>query len=348
MNQLIAIDKFKVDITPAVINANFDEVTADLDAYLGNKLTIITEESIKGEKNDLAEMRKVRKGIADVAKKFIDIASADIEKFKQDVKQLDKKIADGITDKDTQIKELLAAQKRIIHAVLIERLTAARESAGIKPEFCEARFTEDDANLTDITPSGKNLSASGHKKITDIVQAELSKQNLVQMRLMAIENACLKAEIPMLSLASYQGWYLSDTFDTLLDHAITSELERKQETEARLQRQLQAEQQHALNAALAKQKAEEEARQRDATREMERLRQEEANRAARASTPSPAPRPTPEFNHCDTSEQALYTIHAMIKFDISMNERIPVTEVENYARNKLLGMDILNLRVVKK
>jgi Protein of unknown function (DUF1351) len=259
-NEIMSIDKLKVQTVPAVLAGNFQELNKWLDNLLDNKVTIVTDETLSGEKKVIAELRKLAKDIDTKTKEVEALVSGDIISFKENMKALKSRVLLVADDKSDQVKVLEDQTREEIRVLLSNLLNIQFEELGVEQKFRRSGIF-DLIKLTATTPSGALTKAS----ITEVVNRaknDLALQNKIAARLMAVENKSLRSEInPPLTEMHVQSFLYDDDFDSKLDELIKSELERKAEQEERLRKKLEAEKQREIDAALAKQKSEIEAKE---------------------------------------------------------------------------------------
>jgi len=152
-NELFSTEAIRIESTPALISANFGELNAMLDVVLKDEMTVVTEETIKDEKNRLADLRKLEKRIDDLSKDAIQNVSHEIIIFKENVNTLKFKIKEVITGKDSQVKSLENSTKAIIADTLRNTLKDQWIKLGVKEEFQSANI-DDLVKLTAQTSSG--------------------------------------------------------------------------------------------------------------------------------------------------------------------------------------------------
>lgn len=280
-NDLITLDSFKIEITPAVVTANFAEMRGLVDKTVNEHKALVTEETIPDCKSLIANFRKTAKALGDSWKLQRLDATRELMASDEEVKAMCMLLEQAAKDMADQVKAFEDETKAICQNMLSAYLDDCWENQGVQPEFRKASI-DDLVKLGSLNTKRTDLSNSAKQAVKDRVAADLALQTQTQARLIFLENACLKNDITPLTRASVeQVLFASDTFFyAQVDNLIAAELNRKADAEERLRKKLAAEQEKAIADALARQKAEDEAKQRDATREMERHKQEEANRLA--------------------------------------------------------------------
>lgn len=106
--------EFKIAQTAGSITCNFDELKKELSekmsVYDG---LVVSEDSVKLAKDDLAELRKVKKGIEDKRKEAKKLFNAPYEAFEKQVKELVALVDEPINLIDKQVKEFVDRDKAI-------------------------------------------------------------------------------------------------------------------------------------------------------------------------------------------------------------------------------------------
>jgi len=224
-NELFSTEAIRIESTPAQISANFGELNAMLDVVLKDEMTVVTEETIKDEKNRLADLRKLEKRIDDLSKDAIQNVSREIIAFKENVNTLKFKIKEVITGKDSQVKSLENSTKAIIADTLRNTLKDQWFKLGVEEEFQSANI-DDLVKLTAQTSSGA-LTKSAFDAVKAKAHQDLQTQTQIQNRLVKLDNECLKAGInPPLPRAMVNAFLYDTDYDDKLNGIIQAELKR--------------------------------------------------------------------------------------------------------------------------
>lgn len=254
----LSVGEFNVTVIPAQLSANFIELEARLDALLDKDRVVVTLENLQDQKKRNASLNKLAAEVKDKVNEVIAAASIHIDPFKANGKRLVDKILAVRAEADEQVKAFEQATKDACLALLLEELNIQWALQSITNEFRKADISGL-VKLTAMTDAG-NLTKATLAEVENRAKQDKAQQILVESRLMALENKCLKADInPPLSRASVEAFLFDDRFETRLDALIAAEVARKAEAEDRMRKKLEAEKQRDIDAALARQKAELEA-----------------------------------------------------------------------------------------
>jgi hypothetical protein len=240
-NNLITIESLRIQSTPAILVGNFQELNTWLDTRLAEKVTVVTEETIKEEKSLVAELRKLGKAIDLKAKEVEAIVSGDIDTFRQNMKNLKAKVLSVADDKAAQVATLEAATKAEIAKMLQDTLLETWEQLGVEDEFRHASI-DDLVKLTSRTPSGA-LTKAALKEAGNKAQADYSLQTKIKSRLVLLEVHSLKHDIPMLTRRHVEPFLFADDFIPQLEALVAAEVLRKAEAEERMRKKIEAENQ---------------------------------------------------------------------------------------------------------
>jgi hypothetical protein len=275
----LTIPELKVQFTPVEISFNFDEINERLDEYLSQKISLVTEETIKDEKKLVASLRKEGELIKTTFKDYKNKAIAPLTDVEKQIILIVDKFKQTADSKNEQVKRIEDETKKQCHDLLIDFLGVVWDLEKVSKEFRKADISGL-VKLTSLTPKG-GLTKQAQLAVESLVTADLQQQTTIQARLMSVEIKSLRADIqPPLSRANVEAFLYADDFDARLDSLIQAEVARKQEAEERMRKKLEAETQRQIDEALEKQRREIEARERDAAADMDKQRQAEASRLA--------------------------------------------------------------------
>lgn len=244
---------------------------------------VFTKDTKKDGKKAVAELRKLKKEMNDTAIKIDKAMSADIKKFRDDVKEIAEIVEDAIAPIDKQIKEFDEAEKQkkrdIINGLIAMIVT-------------EYQLDEKHAAQLTITDKYLNASEKIPKITTDLKnRAEVLKiaQMTVAKNLELIISTCdLHKETIALDVDSYLMLLDSgrEVFEVvnMINNKAQAELTRKQEEERqRQQAEFEAQQKAQREAFEAEQRAREEA-----MRAEYEAKQAELQKQAQEPQPEPA------------------------------------------------------------
>ncbi|MDP1772756.1 MAG: hypothetical protein Q8L15_10770 [Methylobacter sp.] len=255
------------------------------------------------------------------------------DSFTAEIKELNA-IADGI---DAKFKKMEQEKLESITQLLKDQLTASREESGVKSDF-QVKSVDLSGMVKlsgTITDKGK-LTTKAMSFIKAITDGELAHQNKTGMRLQTLENRCLRADInpPLAAINLGNELYGTDEeFDAKVDALIVAETERKTEAEARIKKQLEADNQKVLEDALADQQkaAVEIARQ----EQPKPLDQPEATPAADVKVSVAATERHQTTRRAVAPTDDKKTVSVIATFQISVRSHISTQAVIDHLKTKL-------------
>ena len=183
----------------------------------------------------------------------------------------------------SQFAEAKKARLAAIKETLVDALNEAYRDRGVDKDFRKGVLPEPKESM--LTPKGA-LASQAKRIIDQIVSDDFAWQMTIQGRIIAVELACRRAGIDTPFDVETIGTALfdknNDVFQARLDRLIELDAIRKQEMEAKIIRDQEAQKQREIADALRKQKAEQEAQSR---MEMaEALRKQRAEDEAKTKT----------------------------------------------------------------
>lgn len=314
----LTIPALAVSYKPIEISFNFDEINERLDEYLSQKISLVTEETIKDEKKLVASLRKEGELIKTTFKDYKNKAIAPLTNIEKQIGFIIEKFKQTADSKNEQVKLIEDETRESCRLLLNDYLADCWESQGITLEFRKASI-DDLVKLGSLTPKG-DLTKAAKTAVESLVNADLSKQTTIQARLMSVEVKSLRSDIqPPLARVHVASFLFADDFDTRLDALIQAEVARKQEAEERMRKKLEEETKRQIDEALEKQKREIEARDRDAAAEMQRQRQVEAEKLESAVVTKQPVDPAPTI----TLEQRIVELKDNIQHIQEIDARYP-------------------------
>ena len=270
----------QVNLTLPVLSNNFDVFKNQLTKKLQKYDIDVTEETFLESEILIKEINKIIKNIDTRKKEVINEITAPIDEFKQSCKELVFLCEEA---KNNLILQGQAFQTKRLNgwkAILNEYLLLQYEVFIIQNEF--KTLNVDDLAMKSNFTDKNNLTASTKSTIDSKIQAILLLQNKVAMRLVELENKCLKAGlISSLERRHIENFIKSDdeTYNKHLNILFENELKRQNEIileQERKQAQILLEQKKEQERILAEQerkhKAEIEAMQ---TKEADPVKQKE-------------------------------------------------------------------------
>ena len=270
----------QVNLTLPVLSSNFDVIKNQLTEKLQKYDIDVTEETFLESEILIKEINKIIKNIDTKRKDVMSELKAPVEVFNQSCKELVSLCEEA---KNNLILQGQAFQTKRLNgwkAILNQYLLLQYDAFRVQDEF--KTLNVDDLAMKSNFTDKNNLTASTKNIIDSKIQAILLLQNKVAMRLVELENKCLKAGlISSLERRHIENFIKSDdeTYNKHLNILFENELKRQNEIileQERKQAQILLEQKKEQERILAEQerkhKAEIEAMQ---TKETEPVKQKE-------------------------------------------------------------------------
>lgn len=220
--------------------------------------SIVTMENYKDMKAVGTELNKFSKYINDFRKTKVKLETEDIEVFKSNCKIYDNLIQ---TKREAILKGLEVFEqetKKQVLEVCKEYLNTYCEEVGLREEFV-SKIDSSDMSLTGYMSATTGvINKKGRDEVEKRVNAQLSLQNKVDLRLSNLENECLKADIAILSKEHVQGFLMDDdtSYSDKLNALIEIEIKRANAEKKKIEEKAKAEAEKvAQDKVIAQQKA---------------------------------------------------------------------------------------------
>lgn len=220
--------------------------------------SIVTMENYKDMKVVGTELNKFSKYINDFRKTKVKLETEDIEVFKSNCKIYDNLIQ---TKREAILKGLEVFEqetKKQVLEVCKEYLNTYCEEVGLREEFV-SKIDSSDMSLTGYMSATTGvINKKGRDEVEKRVNAQLSLQNKVDLRLSNLENECLKADIAILSKEHVQGFLMDDdtSYSDKLNALIEIEIKRANAEKKKIEEKAKAEAEKvAQDKVIAQQKA---------------------------------------------------------------------------------------------
>lgn len=329
------ITQFDVQATPAQINFNFDGVREYLEAELEKyENVLVTIDTLPADKKLAQEIRAKARDISRLRIDTKNELSAPISDFEAKMKELEgmcKTLADSITNQVSKFEQIRLDN-------LTQQLMTLRDKLRTELNIEEVHFSAEFDDLIKLGSLTKtdNLTKSVREEMEQRVNKELQAQQRTEMRLLQLENECLKAgmDAPMTRQNVEAFLYTDDdTYNAQLSGLIQSELARQEQARIAHERRLQEE------AARAQREAETKA-----LAEAQQIKEQEKI-AAQSETqpqpelqnyqPQPEPQPQPQTNAV-TKRVAAY-------FTVTVPSHVPNHAIENKLKRMLSDAGITSL-----
>lgn len=246
---------------PVVIDANFEAFKNYVAGELQRYDVVVTADTLADCKKLATELNKQAADIKKRGKEITDEALTPITAVKDQIAAIVQMCLDGREKLTQQIKTFEDETRKLCDQLLNAARSELWAANGVLEEFQCAQYS-DLVILTNVTGKGA-LTAKAKQEVQSRVNADKQLQDQTNMRLLMLENTCLKAGmISSLTRAHVETFLFADdaTYQARLDAMIASELERQRATEQRLREQQAAEQrrideQRQREAEAAQQKA---------------------------------------------------------------------------------------------
>jgi hypothetical protein len=235
--------------TPVVLTGNFDQVRTHFIEQLKAYDVVVTTDTLADAKKLCTELNKMATEVKGRGKVVSSEASAPIDAFNAQVKELAQLLLDARTKLLDQVKtfedETRAKALAALQAYLIEQGTAK----GIQPEFQRAKI-DDLANLSTLTSTGK-LSGKAKAEVDSRINADLALQQQTEMRLLKLENESYKAGLTApLNRGHVETFLFAEepVYQQRLAALFQSEVQREQQAQEAMRRKAEAEAQRVAEA----------------------------------------------------------------------------------------------------
>lgn len=251
-NQLTTVQPVLLESQPAVIKFNFDELNANVDKLLADYDNVVTADTVKSSKKQMAELNKFKKSISDAMKEAKAIVTAPVTEADAQVKAIIARFDEARTKIDEQVKAYEDEDKKAVLAKLEEERAMLWESEGVREEFrkCDVSGM---VTLGGLTGKGA-LTSAKFREVQAAVANDKAWQSQTDLRLSQLENECYKNGLTVPLTRGHVESFLfasEDEYTQRLNALITQELERAKQIEERAKAQqevAQKEQQRELEA----------------------------------------------------------------------------------------------------
>ena len=226
----------KVNITPALVTANFSTMKSYLEVEVARYEVEVAEHTVKDAKKLATELNAVTKAINSVKKEQLLILEAPVKLFKSQIAELNEIVQSGRIKilKQVQVYEEITLQR--INDFIVEKEFEEYNIQDLGEEYHGIDFS-DLVLLGSITKTG-NLT----KKVIDEIIARVSKaksiERAVEIRLLQLENECYKAGLKSPLSPEYIKEFLraeDSVYKERLERLIKIEIGRQSHAEAELQ-----------------------------------------------------------------------------------------------------------------
>jgi len=246
MNTQTIID-IQVNLTLPVLSSNFDVVKNQLNERLQKYNIDVTEETFLESEILIKDINKMIKIIDTKRKDIINELKAPAEAFNQSCKELVSLCEEAKSNLILQGQEFQTKRLNGWKLILNDYLLSQYVSFTIQDEF--KTLNVDDLAMKSNFTDKNNLTSSVKNIIDSRMQSVLSLQNKVAMRLVELENKCLKAGLKsMLERRHIENFIKTDdeTYNKNLNNLFENELRRQKEIEDKVILEQQKEQARIL------------------------------------------------------------------------------------------------------
>jgi hypothetical protein len=215
-----------------------EQITKELEADKYN--SIVTMENYKVMKDSSLELGKTSKFISNfrIAKKKEEMVH--IDEFESNLKGYCKLIDEKQNEIKSGLNVFEEQTRQKVLGVCKEYFNQYADEVLLRDEFKTINL--DDMTLTKYATATFNISKTGKDEVEKRVNEKLALQNKVDMRLMNLENECLKNGIAPMSKEYIQGFLYSDdaVYQEKLNSLIQIEIKRAEQEKARIEQVAQA------------------------------------------------------------------------------------------------------------
>ncbi len=344
MKELTTVKPVLLESQPAVIKFNFDELNENVDKLLADYDNVVTADTVKSSKKQMAELNKFKKSIADAMKEAKAIVTAPVTEADAQVKSIIARFDEARTKIDAQVKSYEDEDKIAVLEKLEEERAMLWESEGVREEFrkCDVSGM---VTLGGLTGKGA-LTSAKFREVQAAVANDKAWQSQTDLRLSQLENECYKNGLDAPLTRGHVESFLfasEEEYAQRLNTLITQELERAKQIEERAKAQQEAAQQAQKSELEAKHQQELQSQEQSIKAQFTARKQEQA------ATPQPTELPDePEPFHVQQSEDERRQHMKSINNDI-LNKLVALgvspddsKMIITYAANGKLGAMIVN------
>lgn len=237
------LELIKVEGTPALLSVNFDDLKTYLSAELQKYDVVVTADTVSDAKKLATELNTAKKAFDQRRKDEVARVSEPIRVFDEQMKSLVKMCEDGRQKILGQVKRFEDETRALAQRLLEEERGRLWADLEVRAEFRGANL-EGLAMLTSVTPGGK-LTASVRRELEARVRADKERQDMVERRILELENLSLKAGLAAPLTQDHVARFLEAdavTYEAEVQRIITAELKRQEEAERRIRAQVEREQ----------------------------------------------------------------------------------------------------------
>lgn len=256
------MQELKVQITPALVTANYDTLKNYLEVEVAKYKVTVTADTVKDAKKLATELNAVTKGINAVKKSQLEILEAPVKEFKEQIAGLNLIVQNGRTEILNQVKVFEEKTLQDINDLIVTKEYQEYEVQELGEEYQGINFS--DLILLGSITKGGSLT----KKVSDEIETRIAKakavERSVEIRLLQLENECYKAGLRVPLSAEYIKEFLKAedaVYKERLENLIKIELSRQTQADNRAQIEHDNEKQRLIDEATALKKQNEEVKE---------------------------------------------------------------------------------------
>ena len=227
---------------PAMLKVNFAELKKHLATELQKYDLVVTRDTVKGAKELATELNKLAGEIDTRRKEEIALVSEPIKLFDASMKELESMAKNGRQKLLDQVKKFEDETRKLCEVLLQQFRSLQWVEQGVKHEHHRAEF-DDLVLISNITGNG-NLTQKVKDTLSMRVRDDRAIQDRVEMRLVMLENASLKAGLSASLSREHVAHFLmldDANYETCLQRLLAVEVKRQKEAEEAMRKKLEKE-----------------------------------------------------------------------------------------------------------
>lgn len=225
-----------------ILNFDYEKIRTELEKELKQYDVVVTGDTVKGAKELATKLNKVAGVIDDKRKSMVAEASEPIKTFDAKMKELVQLCKDGRQKILDQVQGFEDKTLDLCRALLKEELAALAEKFKLLPEYNDISI-EGLALISHVTDSGK-LAKAARDKLEGLVLARVEVQVTTEKRLHELETRSYREGLAApLTKAHVRAFLFAEDeeYERQLSELFKIELQRQQDTEARLRTKVERE-----------------------------------------------------------------------------------------------------------
>src|SRR3990167_10451396 len=227
---------------PAMLKVNFAELKKHLATELQKYDLVVTRDTVKGAKKVEIKLNKRAGEIDPRRKEEIALVSEPIKLFDASMKELESMAKNGRQKLLDQVKKFEDETRKLCEVLLQQFRSLQWVEQGVKHEHHRAEF-DDLVLISNITGNG-NLTQKVKDTLSMRVRDDRAIQDRVEMRLVMLENASLKAGLSASLSREHVAHFLmldDANYETCLQRLLAVEVARQEQAEEAMRKKLELE-----------------------------------------------------------------------------------------------------------